>query len=186
MRKRANHPDLRRRVFVRQVGALIPGAVVVVLGGRLSAAVPSREMSFRHTHTGESLTLRRGSDGAFDPEGLDRVDHFLRDFRTDEVQRIDRGVLEFLDEVHRATGSRGVFEVISGYRSAETNTMLRDQGGGVARKSLHMQGRAIDVRLTDVASVDLRDAAIDLKCGGVGYYRESDFVHLDTGRVRTW
>ena len=95
-------------------------------------------------------------------------------------------MLEILDDLRRATGSRGTFEVISGYRSPRTNEALRGQGGGVARKSLHMQGRAIDVRLTDVPSDKLRDAAISLKRGGVGYYRQSDFVHLDTGRFRTW
>lgn len=186
MRERAEIPNLQRRVFVRQMGRLVPGAVVVMLGGGLSSAAFSREMKFRHTHTGESLTLRRTPDGDFESAGLGRVDRFLRDFRTDEVQPIDRGVLEFLDDVHRVTGSRGVFEVISGYRSVATNSILRGQGRGVARRSLHMQGRAIDVRLTDVASADLRDAAIGLKRGGVGYYRESDFVHLDTGRFRTW
>ena len=186
MRERVEKPNLTRRVFVRQVGRLIPGAVVVVLGGRLPAVASSREVTFRHTHTGESLMLRRNPDGLFDSAGLGRVDHFLRDFRTDEVQRIDPGVLTILADLHHATGSRGVFEVISGYRSPGTNAMLRGQGRGVAQKSLHMQGRAIDVRLTDVASADLRDAAIALKRGGVGYYRQSDFVHLDTGRFRTW
>jgi len=168
------------------MGRLIPGAVVVILGGRLPAVASPRELTFRHTHTGESLKLSRNPDGLFDSAGLGRVDHFLRDFRTGEIQPIDPGVLTFLGDLHQATGSRGVFEVISGYRSPGTNALLRDQGRGVAKKSLHMQGRAIDVRLTDVASSDLRDAAIALKRGGVGYYRQSDFVHLDTGRFRTW
>jgi uncharacterized protein YcbK (DUF882 family) len=86
---------------------------------------------------------------------------------------------------HKA-GSRGEFEVISGYRSPKTNAKLRGKSSGVAKKSLHMQGRAIDVRLTDVDSATLHDIALELKLGGVGYYRKSDFVHLDTGRFRTW
>ena len=186
MRRRVDIPDLPRRAFVRLAGKLIPGAAAVMLAGRLPASVQVRDLKFRHTHTGESLTLRRGSDGAFDAEGLDSVDHFLRDFRTGGVHPIDRGVLEFLQDVHRATGSRGVFEVISGYRSPQTNAMLRGKSQGVASKSLHLQGRAIDVRLTDVASDKLRDVAIGLKRGGVGYYDQADFVHLDTGRFRTW
>jgi uncharacterized protein YcbK (DUF882 family) len=186
MSPRADIPNARRRAFVRHAGRLVPGAVALVLCGRLPAAAKGRDLTFRHTHTGESLTLRRSPEGAFDAAGIDRVDHFLRDFRTGDVHPIDRGVLEFLHEVHRATGSRGVFEVISGYRSPQTNAMLRGQSRAVASKSLHLQGRAIDVRLTDVASEDVRDVAISLERGGVGYYRRSDFVHLDTGRFRTW
>ena len=186
MEQRADNLNVQRRVFVRHAGRLIPGAVALVLCGRLPAGTGARDLDLLHTHTGESLTLRRTPGGAFDTEGLDRVDHFLRDFRTNEAHPIDRDVLELLHDVHRATGSRGVFEVISGYRSPRTNAMLRGQSGGVASKSLHMKGQAIDVRLTDVASSDLRDAAIALRRGGVGYYRKSDFVHLDTGRFRTW
>ena len=177
---------IRRRSFIVQVGRLAAGAVAMALYGRLPATTWTRELPFRHTHTGESLSLLCTSGGAFDTVGLDRVDHFLRDFRTGEVHQIDPGLLEFLRDLHRETGSHGVFEVISGFRSPATNRMLRGKSRDVAKKSLHMQGRAIDVRLTDVSTDDLRDAAVHLKRGGVGYYRNSDFVHLDTGRFRTW
>ena len=83
-------------------------------------------------------------------------------------------------------GSRGVYEVVSGYRSPTTNAALRSNSSGVARRSLHMEGRAIDVRLSDVETADLREIALGLRRGGVGYYAKSDFVHLDTGRFRTW
>lgn len=185
MREQITDPN-RRRAFIGQMGLLAAGAAAMVLYGRLPAAMRARKLPFQHTHTGESLSLLCTSEGAFDSEGLDRVDHFLRDFRTGEVHQIDSGLLEFLRDLHRETESNGVFEVISGYRSSATNAMLRGKSRDVAKKSLHMQGRAIDVRLTDVATDELRDAAIRLKRGGVGYYRKSDFVHLDTGRFRTW
>jgi len=186
MREQASDPNAPRRAFIVRMGRLLAGAAAAALCGRLPATTQARELPFRHTHTGESLSLLCISADAFDADGLGRVDHFLRDFRTGEVHEIDPGLLGFLRDLHRATGSHGVFEVISGYRSPETNSMLRGKSREVAKKSLHMQGRAIDVRLTDVATDELRDAAIRLKRGGVGYYRKSDFVHLDTGRFRTW
>jgi uncharacterized protein YcbK (DUF882 family) len=186
MREQITDPKRRRRAFIGQLVRVAVGAVAMALYERLPATAWARELAFRHTHTGESLSLLCTSGGAFDTAGLDRVDHFLRDFRTGELHRIDPGLLDFLGDLHRETGSNGVFEVISGYRSPATNAMLRGKSSDVAKKSLHMQGRAIDVRLTDVATADLRDAAIRLKRGGVGYYPKSDFVHLDTGRFRTW
>ena len=125
-------------------------------------------------------------NGSYDRDALARVNHFLRDFRTGEVHEIDPGLLDILYEVYVAVGGSGVFEVISGYRSPETNEMLRKQRQGIASGSLHQKGLAIDVRLTGVDTEKLRDAALDLARGGVGYYRDSNFVHLDTGRVRRW
>jgi len=186
MGEQIEDPKRRRRAFIGQMGRLAAGAVAMALYERLPATTWARELPFRHTHTGESLTLFCTSGGAFDTAGLGRVDRFLRDFRTGELHPIDTGLLDLLRDLHRETGSNGVFEVISGYRSSATNAMLRGKSGDVAKKSLHMQGRAIDVRLTDVATDDLRNAAIRLKRGGVGYYAKSDFVHLDTGRFRTW
>jgi uncharacterized protein YcbK (DUF882 family) len=122
--------------------------------------------------------------GTFLPSS--RVAHFLRDHRNDERHEIDPTLLDVLHTVREAAGGGAVYHVISGYRSPETNARLREKSGGVARNSLHMQGRAIDVRLPGVETSRLRDVALLLELGGVGYYRESDFVHLDTGRVRTW
>jgi uncharacterized protein YcbK (DUF882 family) len=125
-------------------------------------------------------------DGAYVETALAEIDTFLRDFRTGDRSRIDPALLDILHTVYRHTGSRGHYEVISAYRSPKTNEMLRSRSSGVARSSQHLHGRAIDVRLTDVSIEDLRKVAHELGLGGVGFYEASDFVHLDTGRFRTW
>jgi uncharacterized protein YcbK (DUF882 family) len=143
-------------------------------------------LSFFHTHTSERLTLPYFADGGYIPVSLARLERFLRDFRTGEEHAIDPALFDLLHGLQQATRTKAPFQVISAYRSPATNAMLRAEGGGVAKGSLHLQGRAIDVRLGDVSSAVLRDAARELGRGGVGYYRRSDFVHVDTGRVRTW
>jgi uncharacterized protein YcbK (DUF882 family) len=178
--------DLPRRLFLRHLLMAAPAALLPLGRGRALAGSDRRELTFHHTHTDEKLTVVYWADGAYVPEALEQVNHLLRDFRNDEVHPIDPELLHILYKVAREAGSRGVYEIISGYRSPETNAKLRDKSKGVARRSLHMQGRAIDVRLTDVESAKLRDVALELKLGGVGYYYRSDFVHLDTGRFRTW
>jgi uncharacterized protein YcbK (DUF882 family) len=145
-----------------------------------------RRLAFVHTHTGERFTTTYWGDGAYQQRELDRVADFLRDFRTGERHPIDPALLDQLHDLAVATGARTPFQVVSGFRSPETNAALRASRGGQASHSLHMDGRAIDVRLADVSSVVLRDAALELARGGVGYYRDSDFVHVDTGRVRRW
>lgn len=111
---------------------------------------------------------------------------FLRDFRTGEVRPIDPGLLDIISQIQSKTNSRGTVEIISGYRSPQTNNLLRNRSSGVATHSLHLEGRAVDIRITDLPTRQLRDTAIALRTGGVGYYASSDFVHLDTGRFRTW
>ncbi len=160
-----------------------------LLTTRKAAASPLRAdaLSFVHTHTGETLRVAFRAEGDFVASALNMVNRFLRDHRTGDVHPIDPALLDQLHRISELTGSRAPFQVISGYRSDRTNTMLRTRGrGGVARSSLHLQGRAIDVRLADVPLEDLRDAARSLAAGGVGYYAESGFVHIDTGRVRYW
>jgi uncharacterized protein YcbK (DUF882 family) len=114
------------------------------------------------------------------------VNHVLRDWRTDQVHPIDPDLLDLLTDLHQASGSRLPFEVICGYRSPATNKMLADRSKNVSPKSLHLQGKAIDIRLSDVSLERLRDTALKLTRGGVGYYPDSNFVHVDTGRVRAW
>lgn len=145
-----------------------------------------RRLSFHHTHTNEKLSVVYHDGQRYLPESLRRIDHFLRDFRSKEIHPIDPRLLDILYTVTLNTGAQGRFEVISGYRSPTTNAMLRTKSSGVAKKSLHMQGKAIDVRLSGVDCGTLRTCAVKLKQGGVGYYPRSDFVHLDTGRYRTW
>ncbi len=145
-----------------------------------------RRLELDHCHTREKLSVTYCEAGCYLPEALERVDHFLRDFRTGEVHAIDPRLLDILHELGRATASKAPFQVISGYRSPTTNEMLRERGSGVASRSLHMSGKAIDVRLGDVPTRVLRDTALRLGRGGVGYYPGPDFVHVDTGRVRRW
>ena len=145
-----------------------------------------RRLNFFHTHTGKHLDVvyKRGSVHV--PESLREINEFLSDFRTGEITRIDPHLLDFIYDLRESLGSNGTFEVISAYRSRQTNEMLRRRSTGVARNSQHLYGKAIDIRLTDVDLHSLRDKAIDLQRGGVGYYEESNFVHIDTGRVRHW
>jgi uncharacterized protein YcbK (DUF882 family) len=150
------------------------------------AAVSERRLSFLHTHTREELSISYASMVGYRPEALTRIDQFLRDFRTGDVHVIDPGLLDLLNDLSALAGTGEPFHVISGYRSPRTNAMLRGRSEGVARYSLHMDGRAIDVRLPDVPLRQLRDAAVALARGGVGYYPGPKFVHVDTGRVRTW
>jgi uncharacterized protein YcbK (DUF882 family) len=146
-------------------------------------------LRFYHTHTGERLDVvyRRGDQ--YIPEGLDQLDHFLRDHRTGDVRHFDPQLFDLLRDLTAALGdSGGEIDVICGYRTPWSNEFLRTRSPhtGVARHSLHMQAEAIDIRLPGVPTAKLRDAALRLHRGGVGYYRSSDFVHVDVGRVRQW
>lgn len=152
----------------------------------LAQAASTRALNFTHTHTGEHLAVEYFSGGTYVPDALATVNHFLRDFRTEEVHPIDPDLLDLLHRLTGLTETSRPFQVISGYRSPATNEMLRHRSEGVAAGSLHMQGLAIDIRLADVPLPTLRQAALTVGRGGVGYYPASDFVHVDTGRVRTW
>lgn len=173
-----------RRHFLAALGAAAP---ILACPAWVSAAPAGpRALSFQHLHTGERLAVEYFSGGRYLPDALGAIDHVLRDFRTNEVHRIDPALLDLLHQLSRATGSRQPYEVISGFRSPHTNAMLRAKSTGVASGSLHMSGKAIDIRVGDVRLEALRNTAIGLRLGGVGYYPASNFVHVDTGRVRTW
>jgi uncharacterized protein YcbK (DUF882 family) len=145
-----------------------------------------RSVSFVHTHTGEKLSAAYWRDGEYQADVLQKVNHLLRDFRTNEVHTMDPALLDLLFELRTKVGSQLAFHVISAYRSPKTNAMLRRSSSGVAEHSMHMLGKAIDVRLESYPTERLAEAARSLRRGGVGYYRTSDFVHVDTGRVRYW
>lgn len=172
-----------RRQFLR--GAA--GMALLLLAPRRSTAAlpPARALAFSNLHTGERLRVVYREDGAYVPEALASLDHLLRDFRTGEIHPIDPALFDLLSDVREATGG-GTFEVISGFRSDATNRMLRGRSHGVAERSMHLVGRAIDVRLRGVETASLRRAALAMRRGGVGFYPDLDFVHLDTGRVRFW
>ena len=173
----------RRRFLVGSIGTAVAG-----LSGRVTAAVPkpAHRLAFYHIHTAEKLSVTYREHGALVPGALAEINRYLRDFRTEQSHDIDVALLDALHELYAAFNGRGNFEVISGYRSPRTNAALRHVTTGVAENSLHIQGRAIDVRLTSAKTAALRDAAIALQSGGVGYYAESNFVHIDTGKFRTW
>jgi uncharacterized protein YcbK (DUF882 family) len=146
----------------------------------------SRALAFRNLHTGETIDVVYWADGGLDPGARREIDWVLRDFRTGEARPIDSRLLDFLWRLRRALDTTEPFEVISGYRSPATNAMLARQDRGVSRVSLHMRAMAIDVRVPDRPLAALRDAALGLRLGGVGYYPGSGFVHVDAGRVRAW
>lgn len=174
---------LSRRTFLTLSSRCAFGMCLMTSVPCLGRPIPGSSLSLYHTHTGEKLTLDMRDNS---PETLSSINRFLRDFRTGEVHPIDARLLAVLSRIQEISGSAGTFEIISGFRSAKTNDMLRKNSNGVAKKSLHMSGRALDIRLTDLNTKELRNIALSLKQGGVGYYPKSDFVHIDTGRVRTW
>ncbi len=180
-------PHTRRRFF-RHTASLAAACALPALATTARAAVPgARGLAMVHTHTRERIDLVYAVDGRYDAAALGSLNRFLRDHYTGDVGTIDPQVFDLLHRVQQEFGGGRAFEIISGYRCPATNTQLREtRGGGVAKHSLHMEGRAIDVRLAGVPLAELRDAALSLRAGGVGFYPREQFVHLDTGRVRTW
>jgi uncharacterized protein YcbK (DUF882 family) len=177
-----------RRRFLRHTAHLAAAGALPALSGPARAALAgARELTLHNTHTQERIDLVYAVRTHYVPEALGSLNHFLRDHYTGDVAPIDPRLFDLLHGIRQVLGSEQPFEVISGYRCAATNTRLRATGGGgVAKHSLHMEGRAIDVRLPGVALADLRDAARSLRAGGVGFYPRERFVHVDTGRVRHW
>lgn len=173
-----------RRTFLHGVLASVP--IIAAPRQLFADTTTARALHFTHTHTGERLAIDYFSGGAYLPDALATVNVFLRDFRTGDVHDIDPALLDLLHNLAAMTETSKPFQVISGYRSPATNQMLRQHSEGVAAGSLHMTGHAIDIRLGDVPLAKLRHAALDARRGGVGYYPASDFVHVDTGRVRMW
>jgi uncharacterized protein YcbK (DUF882 family) len=182
---------IRRRLLL--TAAVLPA---VCVAGRFSdaqasgvagvTARPDRSLTLVNTHTGESLGARYFEAGQYAVGALDKLSRLLRDHRTGEMHRIDPQLFDVLHHLAAQADQEPRFEVISGYRSPATNGSLHARSKGVASRSLHMEGRAIDVRLARAPCTQLRDLAMRLGGGGVGYYKKSDFVHLDTGRVRFW
>jgi uncharacterized protein YcbK (DUF882 family) len=171
---------------------LLLGGGLVLLGSVASPALAGaksldvRKLSFQNLHTGERLRIDYWVEGNYVPQALQTVNHLLRDFRTGDVYPIEPRLLDVLNGLRGLLETEGDFHVISGYRSPKTNEMLHERSAGVASTSLHMRGMAIDVRLTDRPLPRLREAALRLAAGGVGYYPKSNFVHIDVGRVRRW
>jgi len=179
-----SHPDTSRRCFV--------GLGIAGLSGLLwpavsrAAALAPRALAFHNLHTGEFVRTTYWAAGRYLQEGLTQIDRVLRDHRTNQVHAMDRRLLDVLDVLHARLDTPEPFEVISGYRSPATNAILVQTTSGVAPGSLHVVGMAIDIRMPGRSLSVVRDAAKALRSGGVGYYPDSDFVHVDVGRVRYW
>lgn len=185
-RESSKHAAGRRRFVGRTLGLAAGFCVAGEAPALILKTEGDRTLAFRNLHTNEKLKCSYWSNGSYDPVALEDIAFVLRDHRADEVKVIDRDLLDLLTLVRRKLDTRDPYHVISGYRSPDTNAKLRSKSSGVAKKSLHMQGKAIDVRLPSVALADLRRVGLDLKAGGVGYYPKSGFVHLDVGRPRFW
>lgn len=161
---------------------LLPWPALATLSG-----TGKRSLSLYNTHTGEQLRkIVYWENGLYRRDNLQQINFLLRDHRNDEIKPIDPALLDILYGLRQKTGTSSPFEIISGYRSPASNKQLRNQSNGVAKNSLHMVGQAIDIRLPGYPLNRLRKAATSMKRGGVGYYPKSNFIHVDTGRVRYW
>ena len=176
--------DTSRRRFLWLGTAGVAAWLVPAKGW--AAGAGARALTFRNLHTGEFVRATYWAAGQYVREGLSQIDRLLRDHRTDLVHPIDRRLLGVLDELHESLDTAEPFEVISGYRSPATNAMLVATSSGVASGSLHVAGMAIDIRVPGRPLRAVRDVAKALRAGGVGYYPDSNFVHVDVGRVRYW
>ncbi|WP_201448354.1 DUF882 domain-containing protein [Caenispirillum salinarum] len=182
----------RRRVLTGLVGAAAATAVLPALSTPAIAAVPRipadvGRLKFKNLHTGEMLDVTYREEGHYLPDALGEINHILRDHRTGDIYEMDRELMDLLTDLAASVDRpMGTFNIISGYRSPKTNATLAAKSNGVARKSYHMRGMAIDVSMDGVDLMDLHKAALRLKRGGVGDYPRSGFIHVDTGRVRSW
>jgi uncharacterized protein YcbK (DUF882 family) len=174
--------------------AKIIGLFTAVVG--LTAAVETapgayadgdtRSLTLLHTHRNETATITYRRHGRFDAEGLDQLNAFLRDWRNDKTTKMDPRLFDVVWEAYRETGSRAPIQIVSAYRSPETNAMLHRRSRAVSEQSQHMLGKAMDIRMPDVEIGKLRATAMRLQHGGVGYYASEAFVHVDTGSIRAW
>ena len=175
-----------RRTFVKTSLQLCAGFALSSPILALASKPSYGPLSFYHTHTGERLEVVYYSAGHYQQTALDQINYFLRDFRTGDMATVDPDTIDIVHAVQQRAGHQGAVHIVSAYRSKKTNEMLRSKGTGVARKSQHIEARAIDFRLPGVDTAAIRDIARALKRGGVGYYQKSDFIHVDSGRVRFW
>jgi len=173
---------MNRRYFL---GAALSAACTPAFARKVTER--PRTLSFYHMHTEDRINVTYRIGDRYQRSALQKLNHFFRDFRTGETIAMDPQLFDLLYDVKTRLGDRDArFDVLSAYRSPSTNQMLRRTSSGVAKNSLHLKGQAIDIRFPDLPIRYVRDAAIELNRGGVGYYSRSDFVHLDTGEARHW
>ncbi len=181
----------RRGVTRRQMLTMAGGMGAALFAAPVLAHIPTptppeKRLRFHNLHTGERLETVYWARGSDRPSALIDIDHILRDWRTGDVTRIDRDLLDLLHDLSHRSGSQAPIQVISGYRTARTNAMLMNTSTAVAQNSFHVRAKAIDIRIADVPLSELRRIARRMQRGGVGYYPRSNFVHIDTGPVRSW
>lgn len=180
---------LQRRGFLKfGLAGIAAMTVPTILSGTAQASnnYATWRIAFRHSHTGESFSGVYRVGNKYLPEAFERLSYVMRDFRTSEVFPMDPRVIDILSVIHRKMGATESYEALSGYRSPRTNSMLRHETRGVASNSFHMYGQAVDIRIPGHSSDKIRKMAKSLEAGGVGYYPRSNFVHIDTGKVRSW
>ncbi len=189
----------RRKFLQAAAGAAFNAALVGGVGANMLVpasattpaaaprpAVQARQLAFLNTHTGDRFSDAYWENGNYVPDAMAAINHVMRDHRSGETHAIDPRLLDQLHGLKGLVSASAPFQIISGYRSPATNAALHENSSGVATRSLHMDGRAIDIRVAGVELTRLRDAALGMQAGGVGYYEASDFIHVDTGRVRRW
>lgn len=182
-----NKIDRRDVLKIGVAGVL--GSLMPMFPSRNAYAISnfaSWRISFRNAHTGESFSGVYRVGDKYLPEAFERMNYVLRDHRADEIFPMDPRIIDIVKVLQDRTKVSGPIEVLSGYRSPRTNAMLRNASTGVARNSFHMYGQAMDIRMPGYSTRRLRDVARKMRSGGVGYYPKSDFVHVDTGKVRSW
>ena len=176
----------QRRSFLKSSVVLASAVGMPALAKAALPAPAERSLRLYNTHTGESLRSVFWAEGQFIPEALKDINKLLRDHRNDKIAEMDPKLIVLLNDVSTKFGDGQTLHIISGYRSPESNAKLAAASGGVAKHSMHMDGKAIDIRLPGKNLAQLHKAAMAMKGGGVGYYPDSQFVHMDTGRVRYW
>lgn len=183
--RRAVSTGIRRRDFLR-LGAIAATGLLVSPLLAATRTASERSLSLYNTHTGEELTAIYWAEGRYIEAELRDINILLRDHRSGDVHSIDTDLLDLLFALQSAVGGCKAYQVISGYRSPATNAALRKRSSGVSKRSYHMQGKAIDIRLRGCDLKMLHKAALDLQAGGVGYYPDSEFIHVDVGPCRCW
>lgn len=177
-----------RRQFLK-LGVLAAAAGLPVFPARAAlrdVMTPERSLAFYNTHTGENLQTVYWAEGGYIPQALADINRILRDHRNNEIKDMSPALLDLLYRINNVIDARQPFHIISGYRSSATNAMLAARSGGVAKHSMHLDGKATDIRVPGRELIQVRRAALMLRGGGVGYYPGSDFVHVDVGRIRQW
>lgn len=193
--------SLDRRSFLKRTGSTATALGLVSLAPATFASAltspntdfsysdiqgPDRVLRLANAHTWEKVDVTYWSDGAYNEDALAEINHLMRDHRANKSTQMDRKVIDDLHRLYKLMDTSERVHILSGFRTPETNAKLRKRSNGVAKYSLHMEGRAIDLNIPGKTAKQINDAALSMKTGGVGYYPAAGFVHIDSGAVRSW